>query len=161
MSDGTKPLPKPMCLITRAWSMWWWQDYIIVTARWTMNWCNTNYFVDHSLNYHRNQNGYITSWHTVYDIEYGCIYFTLFCFYHTILVQCQSLQWRHSERDDVLNHRRLDCLLNRLFRCRSKKASNRLVFVRETTGERWFPSQRASNAENVSIWWRHHESDAG
>ena len=23
------------------------------------------------------------------------------------------------------------------------------------TGE--FPSQRASNAENVSIWWRHHE----
>ena len=23
---------------------------------------------------------------------------------------------------------------------------------------RWFPSQRASNAENVSIWWRHHGS---
>ena len=26
----------------------------------------------------------------------------------------------------------------------------------ESTGERWIPSQRASNAENVSIWWRHH-----
>ena len=25
---------------------------------------------------------------------------------------------------------------------------------RELTGE--FPAQRASNAENVSIWWRHH-----
>ena len=24
------------------------------------------------------------------------------------------------------------------------------------TGE--FPAQRASNTENVSIWWRHHES---
>ena len=24
------------------------------------------------------------------------------------------------------------------------------------TGHRWIPSQRASNAENVSIWWRHH-----
>ena len=26
------------------------------------------------------------------------------------------------------------------------------------TGE--FPSQRACNAENVSIWWHHHVSDA-
>ena len=25
----------------------------------------------------------------------------------------------------------------------------------DQTGE--FPAQRASNAENVSIWWRHHE----
>ena len=27
----------------------------------------------------------------------------------------------------------------------------------EFTGDREFPAQRASNAENVSIWWRHHE----
>ena len=70
-----------------------------------------------------------------------------------------SLKWRHIESDGVSNHRRLGCLLNRLFRCRSKKTSklrvtglcggNQLV-----TGG--FPSQRASNAENVSIWWRHH-----
>ena len=26
----------------------------------------------------------------------------------------------------------------------------------ESTGGRWFPSQRASIAENISIWWRHH-----
>ena len=25
-----------------------------------------------------------------------------------------------------------------------------------TTGHRWFPPQRVSKAENVSIWWRHH-----
>ena len=26
----------------------------------------------------------------------------------------------------------------------------------EFTGDRWIPAQRASNTENVSIWWRHH-----
>ena len=26
----------------------------------------------------------------------------------------------------------------------------------EFTGGRWLPAQMASNAENVSIWWRHH-----
>ena len=34
-----------------------------------------------------------------------------------------TLQWRHNERDGVSNHRCLGCLLNRLFRCRSKKTS--------------------------------------
>ena len=33
------------------------------------------------------------------------------------------LQWRHNERDGVSNHRRLDYLLNGLFRHRSKKIS--------------------------------------
>ena len=37
--------------------------------------------------------------------------------------QAITLQWRHNERDGVLNHRRLDCLLNILFRRRSKKTS--------------------------------------
>ena len=32
-------------------------------------------------------------------------------------------QWRHNKRDGVSSHRRLDCLLNRLFRRRSKKIS--------------------------------------
>ena len=27
----------------------------------------------------------------------------------------------------------------------------------ESTGDRGFPLQRASNAENVSIWWCHHD----
>ena len=33
------------------------------------------------------------------------------------------LQWHNNERDGISNHWRLDCLLNRLFRCRSKKTS--------------------------------------
>ena len=69
-----------------------------------------------------------------------------------------SLQWRHNERDGVLKHRRRDWLHNRLFRRRSKKTSNLGVTgLRErnspVTGD--FPPQRVSNAENVSIWWRH------
>ena len=28
--------------------------------------------------------------------------------------------------------------------------------IRRLAGDRWTPSQMASNAENVSIWWRHH-----
>ena len=34
-----------------------------------------------------------------------------------------SLQWRHNGRDSVSNHQPHDCLLNRLFRRRSKKTS--------------------------------------
>ena len=71
----------------------------------------------------------------------------------------QTLQWRHNGRNGVSNHQPRHCLLNRLFRRRSKKTSKLRVIglcTRNTpvTGE--FPAQRASNAENVSIWWRHH-----
>ena len=70
-----------------------------------------------------------------------------------------SLQWRHHERDGVSNHRLLDRLLSCLLRRRSKKISKlRLTGICEgnpsVTGG--FLSQRASNAKNVSIWWRHH-----
>ena len=71
-----------------------------------------------------------------------------------------TLQWRYNERDGVSNHQPHDCLLNRLFRRRSKKASElRVTGLCEGnspgTGE--FPTQRASNEENVSILRRHHE----
>ena len=73
-----------------------------------------------------------------------------------------TLQWRHNEHDGVSNHLRLNALLNRLFRRRSKKTSKlRATGLCEgnspVTGE--FSSHRASNAENVSIWWRHHGGD--
>ena len=69
-------------------------------------------------------------------------------------------QWHHNERDGVSNHQPYDCLLGRLFRHRSKKTSKlRLTGLCEgdspVTDE--FPAQRASNVENISIWWRHHE----
>ena len=46
------------------------------------------------------------------------------CFTHSqYLNELSLLQWRHNGRDDVSNHRCLDCLLNRLFSRRSKKTS--------------------------------------
>ena len=53
----------------------------------------------------------------------------------------------------------LDCLLNCLFRSRSKKTSKlRVTLLCEGNPPviGGFPSQRASNMENVSIWWSHH-----
>ena len=72
-----------------------------------------------------------------------------------------SLKWCHNEHDGISNHRRLDYLLNHLFRLRWKKTSelhvtglcegNSLV-----TGE--FPTQRASDVENDSSLWRRHDT---
>ena len=76
------------------------------------------------------------------------------------LTNALTLHWRHNERNGVSNYQHRDCLLNRLFRFRSKKTSKlRVTGLCEGnspgTGE--FPAQRASNAENASIWWRHHK----
>ena len=71
-----------------------------------------------------------------------------------------TLQWRHNEHNGVSNHRRLDCLLNRLFRRRSKKTSKfRVTGLCEGNSPVACESsaQMASHAENVSIWWRHHQ----
>ena len=77
----------------------------------------------------------------------------------TDIVIMHSLQLRHNERHGVSNHQPHDCLLNRISRRLSKKASKlRVTGLYEgnspVTGE--FPTQRASNVSNVSIWWRHH-----
>ena len=71
-----------------------------------------------------------------------------------------TLLWHHNGRDAASNDRRLDCLLSRLFRRRSKKTSKYRVtglcdWNSPVASE--VPSQRASNAENGSIGWRHHE----
>ena len=74
-----------------------------------------------------------------------------------------ALQWRHNGRYSVSNHQPRDCLLNRLFSHRSKKTPKlRIAGLwagnSPVTGE--FLAQMAINAENNSIWWRHHEVPA-
>ena len=78
---------------------------------------------------------------------------------HRGLQSVNSLRWRHNGRDSVPNHQLHDCLLNRLFRCRSKKTSKLRVtglYAGNSPGTGEFPAQIASNAKNASIWWRHH-----
>ena len=77
-----------------------------------------------------------------------------------------SLQWRHDECDDVSNHQPHDCLLQPFNHApieRKQPSSASLAFVTRhwpceenspVAGK--FPSPRASNGENVSIWWCHH-----
>ena len=53
-------------------------------------------------------------------------------------------------------------LLNRLFGRRSKKIPKLRVIglcAGKSPGTGEFPAQMASNAENVSIWWRYHEKE--
>ena len=88
------------------------------------------------------------------------------CYTTTIYDECMALmswsikplQWRHNGGDSISNHQPHDCLLNRLFRRRSKKTSKLRVTglcVGNSPGTGEFPAQMASYAENVSIWWRH------
>ena len=82
----------------------------------------------------------------IYGGEVGCFF--------------KKLQWRHNGRYGVSNHQPHDRLLNRLFRRRPKKTSKLRVTglcAGNSPATSEFPAQMASNAENVSIWWLHHE----
>ena len=94
---------------------------------------------------------------------------TLLLFYFLFIVEQDLGQWEKSlpwlwpcstiNITVTSNHQLHDCLLNRLFRRRSKKTSKRRVIglcVENSPGTGEFPTQMASNAEIVSIWWHHH-----
>ena len=85
------------------------------------------------------------------DIEFGV------CGY--VFVLSNTLQWRHNGRDCVSNHQPHDCYTQAFIQAHIRE--NIIVprhwplwGIPPVTGG--FPSQRASNAENVSISWRHH-----
>ena len=70
-----------------------------------------------------------------------------------------ALQWRHSERDSVSNPRPASRLFAQPFvQAQIKeqiKAPRHRPLWEEFTDHRSIPLQRASNAENISMWWRH------
>ena len=110
--------------------------------------------------------GHSTLWHSMIKHNFISRKYPFTTFYFlplystcTCELMMSPLQWRHNGRDSVSNHQPHDCLLKRLFRRRSKKtsklrAAGLCAWKSPETGE--FPAQMASNAENVSIWWRHH-----
>ena len=67
------------------------------------------------------------------------------CYFHFVILY--TLRWRHNGLGSISNHQPHDCLLNRLFRRRSKKTSK--IHVTGLCAVN-------SPAENVSIWRRHH-----
>ena len=66
------------------------------------------------------------------------------------------LQWRHNERGGVPNHQPHDCLLNPVYSGVDQRKHLKL----RVTGLSPVIGEMASNAKNVSIWWRYHESNA-
>ena len=78
---------------------------------------------------------------------------------YTVRCISMSLRWRHNGCDSVSNYQPHHCLLNRLFRRRSKKTSKLRITglcAGNSPGTGESSAQMASNAEHVSIWWRHH-----
>ena len=95
----------------------------------------------------------------------SCTLTSLFFIYHLLHIifyhiSSHTLRWRHNDHAGVSNHQPHGCLLNRLFRRNSKKTSKLRVTglcAGNSPGTGEFPAQMASYAENVSIWWRHHD----
>ena len=76
------------------------------------------------------------------------------------LPDVHTLWCRHNGRNGVSSQQPHHCLLNRLFRHRSNETSKLRVTglcVGNSPVAGEFPAQMASDAENVSIWWRHNE----
>ena len=101
----------------------------------------------------------LTSVNVQFNLGRNALHYMIY--QRTCVLLWATLQWRHNEHDGVSNHQPQDCSLNYLFRRKSKKTSKLRVTGLCTgnspvTGE--FPAQRDSNAENVSIWLRHHEN---
>ena len=89
-------------------------------------------------------------------VHHICVY--VFCYIHGD--HCKiSLHWRHNDHDGVSNHQP-HCLFTQPFiQTQIKeniKAPRHWPLCGEFTGTGEFPAQKASYAENVSIWWRHH-----
>ena len=100
------------------------------------------------------------SWSLVFPTKFGCLDIWKLMLWNISEINnhftTSALEWRHNGRDDVSNHQPHHCLLNRLFRCRSKKTSKLRVTglcAGNSRGE--FPAQMVSTADNVSIWWSH------
>ena len=83
----------------------------------------------------------------------------IFCLVGHSFITESALQWRHNEHDGVSNYQPHHCLLNCLFKAQIKeniKAPRRWPLCGEFTGHQWISRTKASKAENVSFWWRHH-----
>ena len=93
------------------------------------------------------------------------LYLTCHCLYQTTewkwyCMSTYSLQWRQNGRDSVSNHQPNDCLFSQQFIQtqikENTKAPRHWPLCGKFTGTGEFPAQRVSNADDVSIWWRHH-----
>ena len=70
-----------------------------------------------------------------------------------------SLQWHHNGRDMAYLIISLTIVYSFVYSDvdqRKHQVPSHWPLCGKFTGDRWISAQRASNAENVCIWWRHH-----
>ena len=86
---------------------------------------------------------------------------TLIGLISNLVIRSLSLLWRHNGHNSVWNHHAASRLFTQPFiQTQIKvniKAPRHWPLCGEFTGTGEFPAQMASYAENVSIWWRHHD----
>ena len=73
---------------------------------------------------------------------------------HRVLILDKSIQWRHNGRDSVSNHQPQPFIQLQIKNTSKLRVTGLCAGNSPVTGE--FHAQSASNAVNVSIWWRHH-----
>ena len=63
-----------------------------------------------------------------------------------------------NDRHDVWNYRSIEFVQQFVLADNNETSKVRVTVALwgESTDDRWFPAQRESNTENVSIWWRHY-----
>ena len=75
------------------------------------------------------------------------------------LVTCKFTQWCHNERGSLSNHQPV---YSNIYSGADQRKHQSITGLgagnSPVTGE--FPAQRASKAENVPIWWRHHAGES-
>ena len=116
---------------------WRWALIFSLIFAWTNSWANNGNAGDltPSRKLWRHCNGVLTIVLSTVATGHACAH----CDCSLCLSFWTSLQRRHNERDGFSNYRRLDCLLNRLFKCRQKKTSKLRVTGLSVTGDRWIP----------------------
>ena len=75
----------------------------------------------------------------------------------TVINPLNTLELRHKGRNGVSHHQPHDCLLDRRRWKKTCKLRVTDLCVGNSPVTSEFPTQTASNAKNVSTWWRHHE----
>ena len=101
----------------------------------------------------------VTNYSTdINDLSVICLFYMI-CDCNTHSQPC-TLQWRHNDHDGISNHQPRRLFTQPSIQTQIKeniKAPCHWPLCGEFTGTGEFPTQRVSYAENVSIWWRHHE----
>ena len=156
------PTPVPHIRVHESgqhWFRWWSVVYSTPSHYLNQCWVIVNWILSNKLKWNFNQNTNLFIHESAFE-NIACemvailsrgrlvkaprsrVYYNLS---HGSMADVGSLQWRHNDYDGFSDHQPHGCLLNRLFRRRSKKTSKlaSLAFVWGIHRDRWIPRTKA------------------